>query len=144
MQSCKLDILLNTGGEIFKPDTIRRAGARILNARMGRLPEFRGINVLEWSLFHDQQPGVTLHLINEGIDTGETLHVEPIPIQRGDRQDDLRAKAIQTSVDLGGALMSLSHTEKGEKHLKEALRLKPGHAEAQKLLAKAWEMSGYE
>ena len=100
IQSCKLDVLLNTGGEMFKPDTIQRTGARILNAHMGRLPEFRGMNVLEWSLLNDQQPGVTLHLIDEGVDTGQTLLFKPISIQPGDQLADLRAKAIQTSVDL--------------------------------------------
>jgi methionyl-tRNA formyltransferase len=94
------DLLINAGGGIFRPGIIQAPRTGILNAHMGLLPAFRGMNVLEWSLFHDQPPGVTVHLVDRGIDTGDTLAFEEITVEAGDTIASLRAKALVTSVEL--------------------------------------------
>ena len=38
-----------------------------------KLPFFRGMNVIEWSLLYNVKPTVTVHMISEGIDTGDIL-----------------------------------------------------------------------
>ena len=66
----EVDILINAGGGIFKKAIINAPRIGILNAHMGFLPTFRGINALEWSLFYGHKIGVTLHFIDRGIDPG--------------------------------------------------------------------------
>jgi len=87
------DLMINAGGGIFRPGVIGAIKIGILNAHMGYLPDFRGMNVLEWSLFHGKTIGVTLHLIDRGIDTGDILLFREIPIEQGDTIDDLRNKS---------------------------------------------------
>jgi methionyl-tRNA formyltransferase len=96
----KLDILINAGRGIFKSGIINSINIGILNAHMAYLPDFRGMNVLEWSLFYDRSIGVTLHFIARGIDTGDILLFKEIPIEHGDSISDLREKSSMISVDL--------------------------------------------
>lgn len=95
-----LDLLLNAGGEILRAPLIDATRHGILNAHMGRLPTYRGFNVLEWSLFYLDDPGVTLHFIDTGIDTGPIVRFVPIPITPEDDIDSLRAKSFPVNVDL--------------------------------------------
>jgi len=100
VRSRNIDLLLNTGAEILKKEIIQSSRIGILNAHMARLPFFRGMNVLEWSLFEGQPLGVTLHLIDEGVDTGGVLLFREIPVAKGDTLTSLRSKAVVVSVDL--------------------------------------------
>jgi len=94
------DLLINAGGGIFRQGLIAAARIGILNAHMGSLPAFRGMNVLEWSLLLDQPAAVTVHLIDRGIDTGDILLSGNIPRETGDSIATLRARALVTSIDL--------------------------------------------
>lgn len=96
----EVDILINAGGGIFKKSFISAPRIGILNAHMGFLPTFRGMNVLEWSLFHGHKIGVTLHFIDRGIDTGDILLFREIPIERGDTINNLRAKSLVINIEL--------------------------------------------
>ncbi|HLD28277.1 MAG TPA: formyltransferase family protein [Patescibacteria group bacterium] len=80
-------------GGIFKSEIIVATKLGILNNHLGLLPDFRGMNVLEWSLFYNRQIGVSTHFINRGIDTGDTLCFNSINIEVGDNIASLRAKA---------------------------------------------------
>ena len=94
------DLLINAGGGIFREALIRAPSIGVLNAHMGVLPAFRGMNVLEWSLFHGRPAGVTLHLIDRGVDTGDILRCREILVEAGDTIASLRARALAVSVDL--------------------------------------------
>ena len=96
----EIDILVNAGGGIFQADIIGAPRIGILNAHMGLLPAFRGMNVLEWSLFYEEPIGVTLHLIERGIDTGDILAFKEIPREEGDTIATLRVKSLVVSVAL--------------------------------------------
>jgi len=94
-----IDIVVNAGGGIFRKAIVKAPKIGILNAHMGFLPTFRGMNVLEWSLFHRRKPGVTLHFIDTGIDTGDILLFNEIELCKTDTIDSLRAKALPVSVE---------------------------------------------
>jgi methionyl-tRNA formyltransferase len=52
-----------------------------LNLHMGLLPEYRGPNGLQWAIVNGETTtGVTVHYIEEGIDTGPLLARARIPI----------------------------------------------------------------
>jgi methionyl-tRNA formyltransferase len=67
---------------------------------MGLLPYFRGMNVLEWSIFYNRKIGVTVHFIDRGIDTGDILMFKEIPVESGDTIEDLRDKSGIINLEL--------------------------------------------
>ena len=100
LRSFNLDLLINSSAGLFRSDIINSVRNGILNAHMAYLPTFRGMNVLEWSLFSYKTIGVTLHFINKGIDTGDILLFKQIPLKTGDSIEDLRNKSSVVSLDL--------------------------------------------
>jgi methionyl-tRNA formyltransferase len=46
----------------------------IINCHAGKLPFYKGRNVLNWALINDEKEfGITVHYVNEGIDTGNII-----------------------------------------------------------------------
>lgn len=96
----KTDVLINAADIFFKEDIIKAPKIGILNAHMGFLPKFRGMNVLEWSLFYGHKIGVTIYFIDSGIDTGDIVLFKEISVEKNDTIDSLRAKSSVLSVEL--------------------------------------------
>lgn len=99
LRSIRPDIIIYAGGGIIRKELLRVPKIGILNAHMGLLPKYRGMNVLEWSLFNDDPIGITIHFIDEGIDTGDILLRKAIPIEKGDTIKNLRDKSQSISVE---------------------------------------------
>ncbi len=100
LRSAVPDLLIYAGGGIIRKPLIEIPKIGIINAHMGLLPRYRGMNVLEWSLFHGDQIGVTVHFISEGVDTGPILLQRNIEIENGDTIDSLRDKSLPMSVEM--------------------------------------------
>jgi methionyl-tRNA formyltransferase len=73
LKELKLDVGLHKAGVIYRDATIKAFRLGILNPHIGLLPEFRGRNVMEWSLILGQPVGVTVFFIDSGIDTGREI-----------------------------------------------------------------------
>lgn len=80
VRSLKPDIIMHAGGPIFRQSLLSLPRIGILNCHMGLLPEFRGMNVAEWSVLHGHPVGNTVHLIDRGIDTGAIVAFYPVDI----------------------------------------------------------------
>lgn len=89
----EVDILIYGGGGIFRENIIKSVNIGILNAHMGQLPTYRGINVLEWSIFKNDKIISTVHFIDKYIDSGDILSYREIRIEKGDTIEDLRNKS---------------------------------------------------
>lgn len=90
----KPQVAAYSGGGILRSPFLRACGHIVLNCHSGPLPAVRGMNALEWSLLLGHATGVTVHLIDEGIDTGpvlEWVEVQPVP---GDTLDSLRERLV--------------------------------------------------
>lgn len=74
----------------------------VLNAHPGLLPAYRGLDTIEWAVRNEDDPGVTVHFVDSGIDTGPIVAQEKIQLQRRDTLRKLHAKAA----DLSGGLLS--------------------------------------
>ena len=96
----KVDVLLSAVAELYRPAMIGAPTLGILNAHMARLPAFRGMNVLEWSVLLERPIGVTIHFVAERVDTGAILLHREIPMVTGDTLDSLRARSISLNVEL--------------------------------------------
>jgi len=95
-----IDIVINGGGGLFRKEAILSPKIGIVNTHMGELPRFRGMNVLEWSLFLKARIGVSLHFIDDGIDTGDIISFEEITVASDDTIESLRAKSTRVSINL--------------------------------------------
>jgi methionyl-tRNA formyltransferase len=93
------DVLVYAGAGILRMPILSVARLGVLNAHMGLLPEYKGMNALEWSLLHGHPLGVTVHFIDAGIDTGAVLLTRSVEPRRGDTISDLRRRAIRESVE---------------------------------------------
>ncbi len=108
------DLLALTGADIVPASVLAVPRIGTINAHYGLLPAYRGMNVTEWSVYHGAPVGVTVHLVDPGIDTGDILEREEIAIEPGETFETLRAK----HQSVAGRLL-----------LKAALALRDGVAE---------------
>lgn len=86
-------IVLGPASSIIRKNILNIPKIGVINAHMGLLPEFRGMNALEWTIFHKHEGAITIHFVDEGIDTGNILQVVKFPIQQGMRIKELRVQA---------------------------------------------------
>lgn len=60
--------------QIFKRPIIDNPEFGTINCHAGKLPFYRGRNILNWALINDEKEfGITVHYIDEGIDTGDII-----------------------------------------------------------------------
>lgn len=82
--------------QILKKEIIAFAPKGFINCHAGMLPFYRGRNPLNWALINGERSlGVTAHFIDEGIDTGDIIFQDIIPISNEDTYSTLLDKAIQ-------------------------------------------------
>ena len=86
------DVLVLVGADIVPAAALEIPRIATINAHYGLLPAYRGMNVTEWSIYHDDPVGVTVHAVDPGIDTGDILAREEIEVAREETLQTLRAK----------------------------------------------------
>jgi methionyl-tRNA formyltransferase len=76
--------------QIFKNRIINLPKLKTINCHAGNLPFYRGRNVLNWVLINDEKEfGITVHYIDDGIDTGDILVQRVFPISEVDNYSTL-------------------------------------------------------
>ena len=80
--------------QIFKKKIINSAPKKMINCHAGALPFYRGRNILNWAIINGENKfAVTVHYVDEGIDTGDIILQKFCPIDRSDRYGDVLLKA---------------------------------------------------
>jgi len=69
---------------ILKTDIISRFSRRIVNLHISLLPWNRGADPNLWSFLEDTPKGVSIHYIDDGIDTGDIVAQREVHYQRED------------------------------------------------------------
>lgn len=83
--------------QIFRKEIINVPRLKTINCHAGKLPFYRGRNILNWAIINDETEfGITVHYIDEGIDTGDIILQNTYPISD---QDDY------------STLLSIAHEE---------------------------------
>lgn len=76
--------------QIFKKEIINLPKLKTINCHAGKLPFYRGRNILNWALINDEKDfGITVHYIDEGIDTGDIILQRVYPIKEDDTYNTL-------------------------------------------------------
>ncbi len=83
--------------QIFRKETFELPNLDTINCHAGKLPFYRGRNILNWALINDEKEfGITVHYIDAGIDTGDIIIQKTFPI---------------TDADTYATLLDTAHTE---------------------------------
>ena len=71
--NCDLFISMSFN-QIFKKRIINHPKNKTINCHAGKLPFYKGRNILNWVLINDEPEfGITVHYMDEGIDTGDII-----------------------------------------------------------------------
>jgi methionyl-tRNA formyltransferase len=88
----KPDLVVFTGGGLIRKEVLANAGAGVVNCHMGMLPKYRGMDVVEWPILEGdfEHIGMTVHFMDEGVDTGDILHTRKVEFAAGDTIKQIR------------------------------------------------------
>ena len=102
LRELRPDIIAVYGTGIIKRPVISLAGTAILNMHTGLSPRYRGSDTIFWSL-HNEEPewvGVTVHVLDEGVDSGPVIRTGRPEIAADDHEDSLFCKAVMVGAPL--------------------------------------------
>ena len=81
--------------QIFRKRIMELPRLHTINCHAGKLPFYRGRNILNWALINDEKEfGITVHFIDEGIDTGDIILQRTFPITDSDSYKTLLSVAF--------------------------------------------------
>ena len=97
-KSYKCDLFVSMSfNQIFKKEMLVSVPNGIVNCHAGKLPFYRGRNVLNWAIINGESEfGITAHFVDEGIDTGDIIEQVSIPIEEFDNYATVLQKAYAT------------------------------------------------
>lgn len=80
------DLVLVSGTRIISQKVLESCKAVFINMHAGITPTYRGVHGGYWAVANNDADnfGVTIHRVDKGIDTGEILYQQTIPITRED------------------------------------------------------------
>ena len=101
-------LVIFTGGGLIRDPFLQNSGLGVLNCHMGILPEYRGMDVVEWPILKNDfdELGFTVHIMEKGVDTGPILYSEKIKVSSSETITELRRRyeplmteaMVQTSI----------------------------------------------
>ena len=88
--------------KVLSPEIIKKYRNRIINIHPSLIPKycgkgFYGIRVHNAVIAAgEKESGATVHYVDEGVDTGEIILQEKVPVLEGDTPEDLAARVLKT------------------------------------------------
>jgi methionyl-tRNA formyltransferase len=87
--------------QIVRRPLLESAPLGFVNFHAGKLPRYRGKNVVNWALINGEtEIGITGHYMDEGIDTGDILLQRTLPIGWTDTYGDVLDRVVAAFPDL--------------------------------------------
>lgn len=78
---CPDSLICHSYSMLIRSDVLNLVSGRAFNVHMALLPRNRGPNPIQWALIHsDQRSGVSLHVMDEGFDSGSIVDQESVDI----------------------------------------------------------------
>lgn len=95
------DLLVSMSfNQILRRDILHLAPGGFINCHAGALPMYRGRNILNWALINGEEAfGVTVHYVDEGIDTGDIIRQDLVPITPQTTYADILELAYEQCAD---------------------------------------------
>lgn len=94
-------IVVASFSQIIPATTLAIARLGALNLHMSLLPRHRGIDPIFWTYWDDDdEAGVTIHLMNERLDSGDIVAQEAMPLIRGQASRETYFQLTSRCVEL--------------------------------------------
>jgi folate-dependent phosphoribosylglycinamide formyltransferase PurN len=104
LQALEADVLITANTRIIKSHILNTPARAAINFHTSKLPQYAGLDSIFWALYHgENEIGVTIHYLKEGLDTGHILSQETIPVTAHDDIGSLTAKANEIGSQLVAA-----------------------------------------
>lgn len=99
--------------QILKAEIIRSSSKGVINIHPAFLPKYRGTGPIFWSLVNKEKyVGISVHMIDEGIDTGGIIQRTKIKVLPKDTEDTLYWKAVKKGAPM--LIKAIRNIEKGK------------------------------
>ena len=95
-----IDLFAIVSAPILKDYVFTKARLGCLNAHPGWLPKYRGLGGNAYAVQNGDSPGVTVHFIDAGIDTGNIIIREKLSIQPRDTIARINDRAIARGAEI--------------------------------------------
>ncbi len=91
LEEARVDLVVLAGYmKLAGPELVRAFSGRIMNIHPALLPSFPGTHGVRDALEHGVKvSGVTVHFVDEGLDTGPIIVQEAVPVEEGDDEETL-------------------------------------------------------
>ncbi len=91
LQRREVDLVVLAGYmQLLSPAFVERFRNRIVNVHPALLPSFPGLEAVQQALDHGSQiTGVTVHFVDEGVDSGPIIFQRPVPVPPSRDWDEL-------------------------------------------------------
>jgi phosphoribosylglycinamide formyltransferase-1 len=119
--------------ELLGPDFIRRFRGRILNVHPSLLPAFAGVGAIEQAVDYGVKVmGVTVHLVDEGVDSGPIVLQESfslLPYPRGIAEIEERVHEVEHRLLPRAIRLIAEGRVRADSQNPRLLRIEDGHVE---------------
>jgi methionyl-tRNA formyltransferase len=102
LRNAKVDLLMNVHSLfLIHPSVLAAPTIGSFNLHPGPLPEYAGLNVPSWAIYEGARShGVTVHWLDEGVDTGPIAWQERFDVDSTDTGLALSGKCVRLGVPL--------------------------------------------
>lgn len=94
LKDCEVDLIVLAGYmRILGPTLLRVFHQRIINIHPSLLPKYKGLDAIGQAMNNRaKKTGVSIHYVDEGIDTGKIIIQKSIKINKDETREDLEAR----------------------------------------------------
>ena len=103
-------IAIHAGAGIVRSQLLALLPMGVINAHMGILPHYRGMNASEWAMFNGDPVGCTVHMIDAGIDTGGIICARLVDTTGITDVATLRKKVDDAQIAMLGEVLQITMT----------------------------------
>lgn len=114
------DVVVVNGTRIISKEVLDAIPAPFMNMHVGITPGYRGVHGAYWALVNKDKcnAGVTVHYVDQGIDTGKVIAQDIIDVTEKD--NFVTYPYLQTAKGLNLMLKAIKSIEKGERPKSDA------------------------
>jgi phosphoribosylglycinamide formyltransferase-1 len=95
-KGCDIYLILGTG--ILSAACVKEK--KIVNCHPGIIPSSRGLDSFKWAIYEMKPVGVTLHYIDEKVDSGEIISVVPTDVFESDTIATLARRHYENEIEV--------------------------------------------
>lgn len=100
LKTLNIDLIVTCAyGQILSKEVLDIPKLGCINVHASILPNYRGSAPIQWALFNNEKKtGITIYYMDEGMDSGDIIKINEIPIEENDNVGTLHEKLSDLGV----------------------------------------------